>query len=199
MLRIGLTGGIAAGKSTAAERFAELGARVVDHDVLARRAVEPGSAALVDIVKEFGDRLVVDGRLDRQALAEIVFSDPAALERLNGIVHPTVFAMGQAEDRIARRAGEKVVVHDIPLLFETGYGGGFDLVITVQADRAVRIKRLMDGRGMSHEEAAARMSSQASDEQRASISDVVLDGSGSPEHLQAQIDALWEEIVPSRR
>jgi len=170
---------------------------VVDHDDLARRAVEPGSAALVDIAKEFGDRLIVEGRLDRQALAEIVFSDAAALARLNGIVHPTVFAMGQAEDRIARRQGEQVVVHDIPLLFETGYGGGFDLVVTVQADRATRIKRLMDGRGMSHEEAVARMASQATDEQRASISDVVLDGSGTPEHLCAQIDELWQEIVPA--
>ncbi|WNM26039.1 dephospho-CoA kinase [Demequina capsici] len=196
MLRIGLTGGIAAGKSTAAARFAELGARVVDHDRLARRAVEPGSAALVDIVREFGDRVIVDGQLDRKALADIVFHDDAARERLNGIVHPTVFAMGQAEDRMARRDGVHVVVHDIPLLYEAGGSGGFGLVVSVQADRGVRLKRLMDGRGMTHDEAVARIDAQASDTERASIADVVLDGSGTPEHLIAQVDALWRDRVP---
>ncbi len=196
MLRIGLTGGIGAGKSTAAARFEELGARLVDHDELARRAVEPGSAALVDIVREFGDRVLRDGQLDRKALAGIVFNDSAALARLNGIVHPTVFAMSQAEDRKARNDGVPVVVHDIPLLFETGYGDGFDMVVAIQADHAVRVKRLIDGRGMPHAEAVARMASQATDAQRATIADVVLDGNGSPEHLRAQVDELWGRVVP---
>ncbi|WP_062202378.1 dephospho-CoA kinase [Demequina salsinemoris] len=198
MLRIGLTGGIGAGKSTAAARFRELGARLVDHDELARRAVEPGSAALVDIVREFGDRVLVHGRLDRKALAAIVFNDPVALARLNGIVHPTVFAMSQAEDRKARADGVPVIVHDIPLLYETGYGDGFDMVVAIRADHAVRIKRLMDVRGMPHAEATARMAAQASDAQRASIADVVLDGNGSPEHLRAQVDELWSRVVPGK-
>ncbi|WP_084072978.1 dephospho-CoA kinase [Demequina sp. NBRC 110052] len=197
MLRIGLTGGIAAGKSTASSRLAELGARVVDHDVLARRAVEPGSAALVDIAREFGDRVVVDGRLDRAALAAIVFADDAARERLNAIVHPTIFAMGQAEDRRARADGVEVVVHDIPLLYEAGYGGRFDLVVTVAADDAIRLARLVDGRGLTPEEASARLASQATDAQRASIADAILDGSGSVQDLRRQVDEFWAEHVPA--
>ncbi len=197
MLRIGLTGGIAAGKSTASARFAQLGARVIDHDELARRAVEPGSAALVDIVREFGDRVLSEGRLDRPALAAIVFEDDDARRRLNAIVHPTVFAMSQAQDRAARKEGVAVVVHDIPLLVEAGSGSGFDMVVVVQAEREVRLTRLVEGRGLTREEAEARLASQASDEQRAAIADVVLDGSGTSEALAAQVDALWGTMLPA--
>ncbi|MGC4173914.1 dephospho-CoA kinase [Demequina sp.] len=196
MLRIGLTGGIGAGKSTAARRFELLGARVIDHDVLARRVVEPGSAALVDIVAAFGDRVLVDGQLDRAALAKVVFASDAERQRLNDIVHPYVLAAGLAADRQARLDGVDVVVHDIPLLQETGQGGDFDLVVTIAAPAEVRVERLVASRGMTPADAAARIAAQATDEARAAIADVVLDGSGEPEHLAAQVDAFWLERVP---
>lgn len=196
MLRIGLTGGIAAGKSTAAQRFSELGAHVIDHDVLARRAVQPGQAALVEIVHEFGDRIIVNGELDRAALAQIVFHDLQARDRLGAIVHPYVHAMSKAEDRRAREAGAAVVVHDIPLLVETGQGKDFGLVVTVSAHDDVRIARLMEGRGMRHDDAVARVAAQATDGERAEAADVVLDGNGSVEHLRAQVDDCWRTHVP---
>lgn len=197
MLRIGLTGGIAAGKSTASARFGELGATVVDHDVLARRAVEPGSAGLVEIVRVFGDRAVKDGELDRAAMARIIFHEPSARAQLNAIVHPYVFAMSRAADNQARAARARVVVHDIPLLFEATQGKeNFDIVVTIAADEDIRIRRLMDSRSMTQADARARIAAQATDAQRASIADVVLDGNGTPEELRAQVDQFWELSVP---
>jgi dephospho-CoA kinase len=196
MLRIGLTGGIGAGKSTAARRFAELGARVIDHDSLARRVVEPGSAALVDIVSTFGDAVVADGKLDRAALAAIVFGSDSDRERLNRIVHPYVIAAGLAADRQARLDGVNVIVHDIPLLVETGQGGDFDMVVAIAAPEDVRLERLTFERGMTLADALARIAAQATDEQRAAAADAVLDGSRTPEQLAAQVDALWAERVP---
>ncbi len=197
MLRIGLTGGIASGKSTASARFRARGARVIDHDELARRAVEPGSAALVDIVSEFGDRVIKDEALDRRALAGIVFHDQSARERLNAIVHPYVYAMGAAADRQARRDGVKVIVHDIPLLLESGQGPDFDLVVTVEAPEHVRVSRMVATRGMTEHDALARIRAQATDEERAAVADVVLDGSGSVDDLHAQVDSFWSLHVPS--
>ncbi|WP_062466269.1 dephospho-CoA kinase [Demequina maris] len=196
MLRIGLTGGIASGKSTASARFRARGARVIDHDELARRAVEPGSAALVDIVSEFGDRVIKDEALDRRALAGIVFHDQSARERLNAIVHPYVYAMGAAADRQARRDGVKVIVHDIPLLLESGQGPDFDLVVTVEAPEHVRVSRMVSTRGMTEHDALARIRAQATDEERAAIADVVLDGSGDVAGLDRQVDAFWDLNVP---
>lgn len=196
MLRIGLTGGIASGKSTASARFAELGALVVDHDVLARQVVAPGSAALVDIAREFGDRVIRGGELDREALAHIVFNDPTARQRLNDIVHPYVKAAAIAADKRARKAGEAVVVHDIPLLVETGQGRNFDLVVTVEAPLLTRLNRLREGRGLSHEDALARIQAQASDEERAAVADAVLDGSGTVAQLHAGVDDFWEANLP---
>ncbi|WP_062522211.1 dephospho-CoA kinase [Demequina silvatica] len=196
MLRIGLTGGIASGKSTASARFRELGARVVDHDELARRAVEPGSAALVDIASEFGDRVIADGALDRRALAGIVFRDEGARRRLNAIVHPYVFAMGAAADRQARRDGVDVIVHDIPLLVESGQGPDFDLVVTVAAPEDARVARMVATRGMTEDDARARIRAQATDPERAALADAVLDGSGTVEHLASQVDGFWRLNVP---
>ena len=197
MLRIGLTGGIAAGKSTASARFSELGATVVDHDVLARRAVEPGSAGLVEIVRAFGDRAIKDGELDRAALAKIVFHEPAARAQLDAIVHPHVFAMSRAADTQARAARARVVVHDIPLLVEVTQGrGNFDIVVTVAADEEQRVRRLVDGRGMTEVDARARIASQATDEERAAIADVVLDGNASADNLRAQVDEFWRLSIP---
>jgi len=196
VLRIGLTGGIAAGKSTAARRFGELGARVVDYDALARRVVEPGSAALVDIVSTFGDAVLVRGQLDRSALAAIVFGSASERERLNKIVHPYVVAAGLAADRQARAEGVDVIVHDIPLLVETGQGGDFDMVVTVAAPVELRMQRLVKQRSLTGADAEARIAAQATDEQRAAAADVVLDGSGTPENLESQVDAFWAERVP---
>ncbi|WP_084103914.1 dephospho-CoA kinase [Demequina sp. NBRC 110056] len=197
MLRIGLTGGIAAGKSTASARFAELGAVVVDHDQLARRAVEPGSAGLVEIARAFGDRAVKDGALDRPALAAIVFRDPAARRQLDAIVHPYVFAMARAADRQARLDGAHVVVHDIPLLAEAGGDHDYDLVVTIAADAELRVERMVATRGMTRADALARISSQATDEVRAAMADVVLDGSGEAEALRQQVDEFWALHVPA--
>ncbi|MFV0633628.1 dephospho-CoA kinase [Demequina sp.] len=197
MLRIGLTGGIAAGKSTASARFAELGAVVVDHDHLARRAVAPGSAGLVEIARAFGDRAVREGALDRAALAAIVFSDPVARAQLDAIVHPYVFAMARAADKAARADGASVVVHDIPLLVEAASDHDYDLVVAIAADESTRQNRLVTSRGMSLADARARIASQASDGERAALADAVLDGNGSADELRAQVDEFWNLTVPS--
>lgn len=196
VLRIGLTGGIAAGKSVAARRFAEIGARVIDHDALARRVVEPGSAALIEIVRAFGDTIVKAGELDRTALASIVFGNDRDRERLNAIVHPYVLAAGFAADRQARAEGAEVVVHDIPLLVETGQGADFDLVVTVSAPMELRQARLVRARGLSAAQAEARIAAQATDEEREAVADAVLDGSGSEADLCAQVDDFWRDHVP---
>ena len=196
VLRIGLTGGIAAGKSTAAARFAERGARLIDHDVLARRVVEPGSGALADIVGEFGDRIVADGALDRAALAAIVFADDHARERLNEIIHPYIYAAAEAADKQARLEGVAVVVHDIPLLVETGQGSNFDLVVCITAPVAVRVARLVSTRGLTRHQALQRIQSQAPDSDRAGVCDARLDGGGTEDELRAQVDAFWDEHIP---
>jgi len=197
VLRIGLTGGIAAGKSVAAQRFEQLGARVVDHDQLARQAVEPGSAALSELVREFGSTVIVDEGLDRNLLAEIIFRDDAARVRLNAIVHPYVYALGKAADRQAREDGVKVIVHEIPLLVESDQADGeYDMVLTVAAPMVERLKRLMEGRGLSHTQAMARIESQATDEQRATAADIVLNGGGSDLKLYQQVDRFWHDSIP---
>lgn len=196
MLNIGLTGGIAAGKSAVARRLAERGAVLIDADVLARQVLEPGTPGLAAVVEAFGPDVVgPDGSLDRPALAGLVFGDPDALALLNGIVHPLVRAAAAR-----RRAGAEpgsIVVQDIPLLVESGQAKNFDLVVTVQAPRDERIRRMVASRGMSAEEAEARIASQASDAERAAVSDVVLDNSGTTGELEAAVDRLWDgRIAP---
>ncbi|WP_182113804.1 dephospho-CoA kinase [Actinotalea sp. JY-7876] len=191
--RIGLTGGIAAGKSVVAARLAWLGAAVVDHDVLARQVVAPGSPGLAAVVAAFGGGvLTAAGELDRPALGRVVFADPAARERLNGLVHPLIRAAAHAAEAAAVAAGYDVVVHDIPLLVETGQAGRFDEVVVVDAPAQLRLRRLVEGRGLDAEEAWARLAAQADDEARIEAADVVLDGAGSVMDLQAQVDRLWE-------
>ncbi|MFC7406760.1 dephospho-CoA kinase [Georgenia alba] len=193
MIRIGLTGGIAAGKSVATRRFAERGATVVDHDLLAREAVAPGSAGLRRVVETFGEDVVTaDGSLDRPALARIVFADEAARERLNGIVHPEVRRLSAERERAAAQGGDAVVVHDIPLLVETAQADRFDLVVVVHTPAEERLRRLAEGRGMTAEDARARIGAQASDEDRLAAADVILDGSGSEEGLRRQVDDLYD-------
>lgn len=197
MLRIGLTGGIASGKSVALRRFGELGAVVVDHDLLAREAVAPGSVGLDAVVAEFGPGvLAADGTLDRPALARLVFADDDARERLNAIVHPEVRRLSAERDAEAGAADDgAVVVHDVPLLVEVGQAESFHLVVVVDAPPELRLRRLVEGRGLSEEDARARIAAQADDVVRRAAADVVLDGTGTEAQLRAQVDALWERVV----
>src|SRR5919206_24410 len=167
MLRIGLTGGIGAGKSTVSAALAGHGAVVVDADRIAREVVEPGSPGLDAVVAAFGRGvLTADGALDRPALAAVVFADPAARRRLDGIVHPLVRRRAAELERAAREADEDaVVVHDVPLLAETGQAGSYDLVLVVETPADVRLPRLV-ARGLTADDARARIAAQATDEQR---------------------------------
>ena len=197
-MQIGLTGGIGSGKSIAAARFAELGALVIDADVLAREAVEPGTDGLAAVIAEFGEQVLdADGRLDRPALARLVFGDEAARGRLNAIVHPRVRA--RAVELIAAAPPGTVVVQDVPLLVETEQAGAYDLVVVVEAPEELRVRRLAADRGMSAEEVRARMASQATDEQRRAVADVVLVNDGTPDDLRAKVDALWADRIAGSR
>jgi len=200
MQRIGLTGGIASGKSVVLRRFAELGAVVVDHDILAREAVAPGSVGLDQVVEQFGEGVLApDGALDRSALADVVFHDDDARARLHAIVHPEVRRLSAERDALAGASDDgAVVVHDIPLLVEVGLAEAFHLVIVVDAPVAVRLERLVEGRGMSQAEARARIEAQADDASRLAVADVVLDGSGTEAELRAQVDALWQRVLVER-
>ena len=193
MLRIGLTGGIGSGKSTVAGLLAARGAQVVDADRIAREVVEPGTPGLEAVVAAFGQEVLTpEGALDRPALAAVVFADPDARRRLDGIVHPLVRA--RATELVAAAPPDAVVVQDVPLLVETGQAGSYDLVLVVEADLDTRVRRLV-GRGLSEEDARARIAAQASDEQRRAVADVVLDNSSSVEDLEAQVDRFWAERV----
>src|SRR5215213_4491438 len=193
VLRIGLTGGIGSGKSTVSALLAARGAVIVDADRIAREVVEPGTPGLSAIVEAFGDEvLAADGSLDRAALAGVVFADPEARRRLDGIVHPLVRA--RAVELAGAAPPDAVVVHDVPLLVETGQASSYDLVLVVEADPATRLSRLVQ-RGLTAEDARARMAAQASDEQRRAVADVVLDNSGTQEQLAEQVDRFWAERV----
>ena len=193
MLRIGLTGGIGSGKSTVSALLAERGAVVVDADLIAREVVEAGTPGLAAVVEAFGPSVVrADGTLDRPALAAIVFTDPEARARLDAIVHPLVRA--RTAELVGAAAADAVVVNDVPLLVEAGRAGSYDLVLVVEADAETRVARLVQ-RGLTAEDARARMASQASDEQRRAVADVVLDNSGTPEQLAEQVDRFWAERV----
>ena len=200
MQRIGLTGGIAAGKSVAARRFDELGAVVVDADVLAREAVAPGTAGLSEVVAAFGPAVVDEsGALDRAALARIVFSDPEARARLDAIVHPVVRRLAaEREAAAAALDAGAVVVQDIPLLVETGQADDFHVVVVVHAPAVLRVERLVRLRGMARADAEARVAAQARDEDRLAVADVVLDGSGTDVDLRAQVDELWARLAVER-
>jgi len=197
MLRIGLTGGIGSGKSTAAARLAELGATVIDHDLLARQAVAPGSDGLALVAAEFGADVVGrDGTLDRPALGAIVFADPEARTRLNAIVHPIVRRLADdAEAAVRTDDPGAVVVHEIPLLVETGQTADFDLVLVVHASEEVRVERLMRERGLSRVQALARIRAQATDEDRLAAATVVLAGGSTIHDLRRQVDTFWRDRV----
>lgn len=191
MLKIGLTGGIASGKSLVAARLRELGAVLVDADALARDVVEPGTPGLARVVEAFSAAILTsDGRLDRARLGSLVFGNPERLAVLNGIVHPLV--RERAAAMVAAAPAGAVVVQDIPLLVETGQGKNFHLVVVVDAPDDVRVRRMSEHRNMGVDEAHARMAAQASREDRLGAADVVVDNSGTPEELRLAVDALWE-------
>jgi dephospho-CoA kinase len=193
VLRIGLTGGIGSGKSTVAAQLAARGAVIVDADRIAREVVAAGTPGLSAVVEAFGRNVLTsDGELDRPALAAVVFADAGARARLDAIVHPLV--RQRAGEVEGAASADAVVVHDVPLLVETGQAASYDLVLVVEADEAARVARLV-GRGLSASDARARIASQASDEERRAVADVVLDNRGTPGELEAQVDRFWRERV----
>lgn len=196
MLRIGLTGGIGAGKSTVSSTFDELGGIVVDGDVIAREVVEPGTEGLAALVEAFGDGILrPDGALDRPALAAVAFSDDEKRKTLNGIVHPLVGR--RREELIAAAPADAVIVEDIPLLVESQMAPMFPLVIIVHADEDLRVARLIEHRGFTEADARARIAAQATEEQRRAVADVWLDNSGTADDLVARARDLWHNrIVP---
>jgi len=189
VLRVGLTGGIGAGKSEVSRRLAAYGAVVIDADQIAREVVEPGTEGLAEVVAAFGPEVLTpDGALDRARLGDIVFADPELRGKLNAIVHPRVAArMAELE----RGASGSIIVHDVPLIAENGRAGAYDVVVVVDAPPKVQAERLVRRRGMTREQARARMAAQASREQRLAIADIVIDNSGSLAELDRQVGDLW--------
>ena len=194
MLRIGLSGGIGAGKSTVSSTLSDLGGVVVDGDVISREVVEPGTDGLAALVEAFGEQILSDdGSLNRPALAAIAFSDEEKRQTLNGIVHPLV---GKRRSELIASAGEDaVVVEDIPLLVESGMAPMFPLVIIVNADEDLRVRRLIEHRDFTEKDARARIAAQATQEQRRAVADVWLDNTGSADELVEQARALWQQRI----
>lgn len=194
MTQVGLTGGIGSGKSEVARLLAERGAIVIDSDVLAREAVARGTDGLIAVVEEFGDGVLTsDGDLDRPALGERVFADPPARERLEAIIHPRV--RERAAQIVEQAEPDAVVVHDIPLLVETGQQDAFDVLVVVDVPTEVQIARLGEQRGMSEEEARSRIAAQATRAQRTGAADIVVDNTGSLSDLQGRVDELWKQLA----
>jgi dephospho-CoA kinase len=197
MLRAGLTGGIGSGKSEVSRRLAAHGAVVIDADVAARAVVAPGTPGLAQVVEAFGAEVVgPDGALDRDRLGAIVFRDPASRTTLNAIVHPLVGRWMRAAERAAVDAagGDLIIVHDVPLLAENGRAGDFDLVIVVDVPPELQLERLVGQRGMSPDQARARMAAQASRPQRLAVADLVIDNSGSLADLDHRVAEVWADL-----
>ncbi len=192
MLRVGLTGGIASGKSSVAARLRDRGAVLIDSDVLAREVVAPGTDGLAAVVDRFGAQVLdADGALDRPALGRTVFGDAAARADLEAIIHPRV--LDRTRELMAAAAPDAVVVHDIPLLVELDRGGEYHLVVVVAAAESVRHARLVRDRGMSDEDASRRIAAQADDDARRRAADVWLANEAGREHLADAVDRLWHE------
>jgi dephospho-CoA kinase len=188
---IGLTGGIGCGKSLAAQYFAELGALVVDADQLARAAIERGSDGFDEVVTIFGDGILKDGNIDRRALGDLIFKDPAAKKQLENIVHP--FVRREFEEVVVSLKGDQVLVYEIPLLVETKAHEKFDIVITVESEMENRIARLR-GRGMHISEIEGRIAAQATREQRIEVADFLIENDGSEDELLRQVENIWDSL-----
>jgi dephospho-CoA kinase len=192
-MRIGLTGGIGAGKSEVSKRLAAQGAIVIDADLIAREVVEPGTDGLAEVISAFGPGVLgPDGSLDRARLGDIVFADPQLLARLNAIVHPRVGArMRELEDTAPLGA---IIVHDVPLITENNLADAYDLVVVVDVPPRIQLDRLVRLRGMSREQAQARIAAQAGRDQRLAVAGIVVDNSGSLAELDRQVGDLWAEL-----
>ncbi|HYH34587.1 MAG TPA: dephospho-CoA kinase [Nocardioides sp.] len=193
-MRVGLTGGVASGKSTVSGMLAELGAVVVDADVLAREVVAPGTDGLTEVVEAFGPQVLgPDGQLDRAALGALVFADGAQRRVLEGIIHPRVRRRA-AEIEAAAPAGT-VVVHDIPLLVETGQADAFDVVVVVDVPRETQLERMTALRAMSREDAEARLAAQASREERLAAATYVVDNTGTLDQLRERVAEVYSRLA----
>lgn len=193
-MRVGLTGGIASGKSTVSEILAELGAVIIDGDKLAREVVERGTPGLAQVVEAFGPEILTpEGDLDRPKLGRIVFNDAAQRSVLEGIVHPLVFERYAALEAAA--AADGVVVHDIPLLAETGRADTFDAVVVVETPVEVQVERMLRDRGWTREDAESRIAAQASAEQRRAIATHLIVNDGSLADLRARVEEVWAELT----
>ncbi|MFE9556100.1 dephospho-CoA kinase [Streptomyces sp. NPDC006703] len=194
MLKVGLTGGIGAGKSEVSRLFVSYGAVLIDADRIAREVVEPGTPGLAAVVEAFGPGVLsADGTLDRPKLGGIVFSDPDKLATLNKIVHPLVGARSAALESAA--GPDSVVIHDVPLLAENGLAPLYDLVVVVDAAPETQLDRLVRLRGMTADEARARMAAQADRAQRLAVADIVIDNDGPLEALEPQARKVWERLA----
>ncbi|ARX82759.1 MULTISPECIES: dephospho-CoA kinase [Streptomyces] len=196
MLKVGLTGGIGAGKSEVSRLLVERGAVLVDADRIAREVVAPGTEGLAAVVEAFGPGiLAADGSLDRPKLGTIVFADPEKLAALNAIVHPLVGARSAELERAAAEAADDtVVVHDVPLLAENGLAPFYDVVVVVDARPETQLDRLVRLRGMTEDDARARMTAQATREKRLEIADLVIDNDGPLERLVPRVDEVWRDL-----
>ncbi|MFF5721076.1 dephospho-CoA kinase [Streptomyces buecherae] len=193
MLKLGLTGGIGAGKSEVSRLLASYGAVVIDSDKIAREVVEPGTPGLAAVVAEFGEEILdTEGRLDRPKLGSIVFADPQRLAALNAIVHPLV--RDRSAELESAAGADSIVVHDVPLLTENGLAPLFDLVLVVNASSQTQLDRLVRLRGMTEEEARSRMAAQATREQRKAVADLIVDNDGPLEALEPQVRKVWEQL-----
>jgi dephospho-CoA kinase len=188
---IALTGGIGCGKSLAAQYFAELGALVIDADQLARAAIERGTQGFDEVVAFFGDSILNNGDIDRRALGELIFKNPQAKIKLEGIVHP--FVRSEFEEAVASLKSDEVLVYEIPLLVETGAQDRFDLVITVESEMEIRIERLRQ-RGMHISEIQGRIAAQATREQRVEAADFLIENDGSEDELLRQVENIWDSL-----
>ena len=198
MLTVGLTGGIGAGKSEVSRLLVERGAVLIDADRIAREVVEPGTPGLAAVVEAFGEEILAeDGSLDRPRLGALVFSDPEKLATLNSLVHPLVGARSRELEEAAPE--DAVVVHDVPLLTENGLAPLYDVVVVVDASPGTQLDRLVRLRGMSEEDARARMAAQATREQRRAVADVVIDNDVPLDALERRVEEVWADLVRRAR
>ncbi|MBM9505587.1 dephospho-CoA kinase [Actinacidiphila acididurans] len=194
MLNVGLTGGIGAGKSEVARLLVSFGAVLIDSDRISREVVAPGTEGLAAVVAEFGPGVLTsEGALDRPALGAIVFADQERLKALNAIVHPLV---RRRSEELQRAAGaDAIVVHDVPLLTENGLAPLYDLVVVVDVAPGTQVDRLVRQRGMTEEEAGARMAAQATREERLAVADLVIHNDGPLDALEPQVRAVWQTLT----
>ncbi|MFJ7099368.1 dephospho-CoA kinase [Streptomyces albogriseolus] len=198
MLTVGLTGGIGAGKSEVSRLLVRHGAVLIDADRIAREVVEPGTPGLAAVVEAFGEEILAeDGSLDRPRLGALVFSDPEKLSTLNSIVHPLVGARSRELEEAAPE--DAVVVHDVPLLTENGLAPLYDVVIVVDASPGTQLDRLVRLRGMSEEDARARMAAQATREQRRAVADIVVDNDVPLDALERRVEEVWADLARRAR